>query len=196
VLGAPAVGSDGQAEQTDQPSLAMRMILFWAAGAVSTSLFGCAGSPPPPADQPEPAQVEERAPPAEPAPTPARKAEPADAETSSVEGGEPRATERPEDSVPDDYTIMHGDCAQLGKKFAALTRAEQVAALSPKLTTEQRTQTEQRIDVVAGKLGEQYAQTCEKNVGRSVNPRSLKCAFDARSVKAFDECLNGPPPSK
>jgi hypothetical protein len=175
----------------------MRTISFWTAGALSTMLFGCGGSPPPPAEQPGPSHEHGEERPSGDAPGAA--IQPREAEASGSErasGVEPGAAKSLEDSIPDDYTIMHGDCEQLGKQLAGLTRSEQAAALSPRLTAEQRAQTEQRIEVVAGKLGEQYVQTCEKNVGQSMNPRSLKCAFDARNVKAFDQCLNGPPPTK
>lgn len=76
-----------------------------------------------------------------------------------------------------------------------LTRSDQSAALSPALTAQQRAETEAKIDVVATKLGEQYMRACEQNVGKSVDPRSLKCALNARTVKAFEECLNGPSPA-
>ncbi|KYF82988.1 hypothetical protein BE11_37535 [Sorangium cellulosum] len=91
---------------------------------------------------------------------------------------------------------MHGDCVELGKQLTVLTRTEQVAALSAKLSAEQRGETEKKIDAVAAKLGEQYSQMCEQNVGKHVDPRSLKCAFDARTVKAFEDCLNGSPPAR
>ncbi|WP_438018961.1 hypothetical protein WMF18_07710 [Sorangium sp. So ce315] len=162
-------------------------------GPVSMVLLGCAGAPPP-AEQPEPAPLEAPAPRAEPTPEAAVGAEAPAAEPSAAPSpAAPRAPRR-DDSVPDDYALMHGDCVELGKQLTALTRTEQVAALSAKLTAEQRGETEKRIDAVAAKLGEQYAQMCEQNVGKHVDPRSLKCAFDARTVQAFEACLNGSPP--
>ncbi|WP_437735888.1 hypothetical protein [Sorangium sp. So ce1335] len=160
-------------------------------GPVSMLLLGCAGAPPPPAEQPEPAPVEEPAPRAEPAPEAAVPAEAPAAEPAEATPAAPRR----DDSVPDDYALMRGDCVELGKQLTVLTRTEQVAALSAKLTAEQRGETEKRIDAVAAKLGEQYSQMCEQNVGKHVDPRSLKCAFDARTVKAFEACLNGSPPA-
>jgi hypothetical protein len=171
----------------------------WVAGAVVALLVGCAGASPPPAEQPEPTSSEETPPDIEPSST-SGAATGAGSEGAGSGGeeatgaAEPPPRKKKDDSVPDDYSLMHGDCVQLGKQFAALTRSDQVAALSPKLTAQQRSQTEERIEVVAEKLGEQYAQTCEKNVGKSVSPQALKCAFDARSVKAFDACLNAVAP--
>lgn len=165
-------------------------------GVVSTSLLGCGGAPPPPAEQPEPAPVESPAASAAPTPEAASGTEasaPDPAPASSSSAVEAPAAPRRDDTVPDDYALMRGDCVALGKHLTALTRAEQVAALSAKLTAEQRDETEKRIDTVAATLGEQYTQACEQNVGKHVDPKALKCAFDARTVKAFEACLNGPP---
>ncbi|WP_437944062.1 hypothetical protein WMF27_08305 [Sorangium sp. So ce281] len=169
------------------------LFLIMVTGPLSTLLLGCGGASPPPIEQPEPAPPEERAPAAEPTDDAAQGA--ATREADAEPGAAAPAPPRRDDSVPDDYALMHGDCVDLGKRLTALTRSEQVAALSAKLTAEQRGETEKKIDAVAATLGEQYAQSCEQNVGKSVDPRSLKCAFDARTVRAFEACLNAPPPA-
>lgn len=163
-------------------------------------LGGCGGAPPPPAEQPERSRSEEPVPSAEPS----TSAEPAADVASGGEGAEaqgegpaaaaPSAAQR-DDSVPDDYSLMRGDCVALERRFVELTRSDQSAALSPALTAQQRAETEAKIEAVATKLGEQYMRACEQNVGKSVDPKALKCAFNARTVKAFEECLNGPSPA-
>ncbi|XYI00470.1 hypothetical protein ACMHYB_12215 [Sorangium sp. So ce1128] len=162
-------------------------------GPVSMLLLGCAGAPPPPAEQPEPERQEEPAASVEPTPEAAAAPEADAAAATPVSAS---SAPRRDDSVPDDYALMPGDCVELGKKLTVLTRTEQVAALSAKLTPEQRGDTEKKIDTVAAKLGDQYAQMCEQNVGKHVDPGSLKCAFDARTVQAFEACLNGSPAPK
>ena len=157
-------------------------------GPLSTLLLGCGGASPPPIEQPEPARPEEPSPAAEPT-SDAARAPRRGRQTREPAAAAP-APPRRDDSVPDDYALMHGDCVELGKRLTVLTRSEQVAALSAKLTAEQRGETEKKIDAVAATLGEQYAQSCEQNVGKSVDPRSLECAFDARTVRAFEACLN------
>ncbi|WP_437945952.1 hypothetical protein WME98_34505 [Sorangium sp. So ce296] len=174
----------------------MGRALFLITGPLTMSLLGCGGAAPPPAEQPEPARLEEPAKAAEPAPEAAPGVEAQEAEPAPAPPSAAPAAPRRDDSVPDDYALMHGDCVELGKQLTVLTRSEQVAALSAKLTPEQRGETEKRIDAVAATLGEQYAQSCEQNVGKHVDPRSLKCAFDARSVRVFEACLNAPPPAK
>ncbi|WP_437625075.1 hypothetical protein [Sorangium sp. So ce1151] len=161
-------------------------------GPVSMLLLACAGAPPPPAEQPEPERQEEPAASVEPTPEAAPSAEAPAADAAPASTSAPRR----DDSVPDDYSLMHGDCVELGKKLTVLTRTEQVGALSAKLTPEQRGETEKKIDVVAAKLGDQYANMCEQNVGKHVDPGSLKCAFDARTVQAFEACLNASSPPR
>lgn len=166
----------------------MRMLsLRWVAAVLSASWIGCGASTPLPVESssqeaPEPT---DRAGPAEPAPE----------EPPPASGGV--AGRREEDLIPDDYAIMRGDCDQLGRQLAALTRSDQGATLSPKLTAAQRAQGEKNIDDVATRLGNQWTAACEKSlVGKSIDRKALRCAFEARSVKAFDTCLNGPGPSK
>jgi hypothetical protein len=73
-----------------------------------------------------------------------------------------------------------------------VTRADQVGALDPKLTAKQRAQTEERIDQVATKMGNDWVQSCQASlVGRVAERKRLSCALEARSVKAFDTCING-----
>lgn len=102
-----------------------------------------------------------------------------------------KTTDAPDNSVPDDYELMTGDCVQLGKKLGALWRLELRASLSPKLTEKQREKGEQAIEEAASKKEDDWADGCIKSlVGKSVDPKALKCAFDARDLKAFEACLN------
>jgi hypothetical protein len=161
-------------------------LLFWAAAALAASLLGCGGSTPPPenpddaqaplgADEPAPSWDDSSS--AEPEPGPAEAAEP---QKPTVD-----------DTIPDDYEMLRGDCRQLGGQLAALTRSDQMANVSPKLSAAQRAQAEKNIGEVADRLGAQWASTCESSlVGKVVDRRALKCAMDAKTVKDFDACLN------
>lgn len=159
----------------------MRTLSLWAAGLLPALLLGCGSSPPPEPEFPDAFSSD----------TPA-----SDAPPSAEPSGEPGAAgSKPakDDSIPDDYQIVAGDCVQLGRQFAAVTRMDQAAKLSPKLKPEQRSQAEKNIDEVATKLGDKWAESCEKSlVGQTTDPRSLKCALESKSVKDFDVCLNGP----
>jgi hypothetical protein len=129
-------------------------------------------------------------------------------ETDQISQGEPDAKKEDEQAsvkpmpaapsggvdqgIPDDYTIMEGDCVQLGKHFGNVTRADKVAELSPKLTAKQRQDAEQGIAEVAAKVGENWTASCSKSlVGKTGDPKAIKCALDSRTVKDFDVCLNG-----
>lgn len=150
--------------------------------------LGCGASPPPEAESPSPEMPE-------PSPGPESKAEPAVEEPPPEPGAVVGRTG--DDSIPDDYAIMSGDCDQLGKQLSALTRSDQGALLSPKLTAAQRAQADKSISDVATKLGSKWTEGCEKSlVGKTVDRKVLKCAFDAKTVKDFDACLNGPAPAK
>jgi hypothetical protein len=116
----------------------------------------------------------------------------ADPGPASDPGPAPGVVKRTGDnSVPDDYTLMEGDCVQLGRKLGALWRVELRSGLSPKLTEKQREKAERSIEEGASKKEEDWADGCVKSlVGKSVDPKALKCAFDAKDLKAFEACLN------
>lgn len=150
-----------------------------AAGLIAAGLLGCGGSTPPP-EAPESEPLEPSAP-SEP--------EPDEAEGPKAMPEAPKAAV--DDRIPDDYAMLRGDCAQLGRQLAALTRSDQLATLSPKLKEAQREQADKNITEVANKLGDKWTAGCEESlVGKIVDRKSLKCAMDARTVKEFDACLN------
>lgn len=98
-----------------------------------------------------------------------------------------------DDTIPDDYSMMEGDCAALGKKFTAVLRAENMAQLSPKLSEAKRTEAEERIEEVATKTGNTWMDGCAKAlVGKIVDRKALKCAMDAKTSKEFETCLAPP----
>lgn len=100
-------------------------------------------------------------------------------------------------SIPEDYTLTDRDCIELSKHYVTVQKADQMVALSPKLTTAQKEQAEKSITDAVTKLGENWGNGCRSSlVGGVVDRQSLKCAMGAKTVKAFDECLNGPTPPK
>ena len=97
------------------------------------------------------------------------------------------------DAVPDDYTLTQHDCAELGKQYVGVQRADQVAKLDAKLSEKQREQALKSIDGVVGKMGDPWTNGCiESLAGKVVDRKSLNCAMESKTVKGFDECLNGP----
>ncbi|HSN99557.1 MAG TPA: hypothetical protein VLS89_14785, partial [Candidatus Nanopelagicales bacterium] len=158
-----------------------------AAGAISAWLLGCGASTPPP-EAPEPEIAEPV--PAEPEP-PSEEAAPEEAPPA------PGVKSIGDGSIPDDYEMLRGDCVQLGRQLAALTRADQLALLSPKLTAAQRAQADKNITDVANRIGDKWITGCEESlVGKVVDRKSLQCGMEARTVKAFDECLNAQSPQE
>jgi hypothetical protein len=150
--------------------------------------LGCASSPPPePRGEPEaPAAGEEPAA-AEPAPEP-------DPAAAAPRADGPKTTGDAPPSRPNSYEITNRDCDALGDRLAEVTRSDQSAEISPRLSKAQRDQTEAANAEVSRKVGERWAESCRRSlVGGYTDEGSLKCAMRARSVKAFDECLNGTP---
>ncbi len=159
--------------------------------AAALALAACSSTPPPEAPlvdaEPEPSTADA---PADHAAAPDLAPEPAPAPA-------PAAKRSGADSIPDDYSITNGDCAALGKQLANVWRADEVAKLSPKLNEKQRAQAEKSLDDGASKAGEKWTEGCLGSlVGKTADPKSLKCALDSRSVKAFDTCINGEAPPK
>ena len=93
--------------------------------------------------------------------------------------------------VPDDYSLVERDCVDLGKKLGDLWKADLRASMSPKLNDKQREKAEQSIQEGASKKAEDWANGCISGlVGKNVDPKTLKCAFDAKDLKTFEKCLN------
>lgn len=112
--------------------------------------------------------------------------------TAMPTGVKATGLERKDDnSVPDDYSLVERDCVDLGKKLGDLWRADLRKSLSPKLNDKQREKAEASIQEAATKKEDDWANGCIKSlVGKSVDPKSLKCAFDSKDLKAFEACLN------
>ena len=178
---------DGHAKQTDRFYASMIGDLLTLASALAlATLFGCASSNPP---LEAPLVTAEPDPPSD-EPTRAGSAASPDMPIGT-EPVSPQSSRSNSNSVPDNYVIMSGDCVLLGKQLAAVTRSDELVKLSPKLTEQQRSQAEKSIDDGSRKLGDQFADGCQKSsAGNTGDPKSLKCALNAATVKAFSDCLN------
>ena len=98
-------------------------------------------------------------------------------------------------SVPEDYTLTDRDCIELAKHYGVVQKADQMVVLSPKLSTDQKAQAEKSIDDAVVRLRENWENGCRTSlVGGVVDRSRLKCSMSAKSVKGFDECINGEPP--
>jgi hypothetical protein len=105
--------------------------------------------------------------------------------------------EGPDNTIPDDYTMLRGDCQMLGQKLGAVTRADYMAQVPQKISDAKRAETEENINNVATKLGEQWTRMCvESLVDKVVERERIKCAMESRTAKAFEECINPPQPKK
>ncbi len=97
---------------------------------------------------------------------------------------------RDDETVPDDYQMLAGDCVALREKLRSLIRNENMAKIDPKIAEDKREKAEANINAVAEKLSGQLFDMCESSlVGKVFERDRLKCAMDARSHEAFNKCL-------
>lgn len=150
-------------------------------------LLGCGASTAKPADAPDGEKSETPSSAGENGDTPATKGDAPAAPTMGSVKREASATD-----VPDDYSLTENDCQALGRGYGDAARYDQRAVLNPKLTDKQREQANASIDAVVSKLETTWTDTCAKSlVGKNVDHKNIKCALGAKTVKAFDVCLNG-----
>jgi hypothetical protein len=150
-------------------------------------LLGCGASTAKPADGPEGEKSETPSSSGENGDGAAPRVDAPAAPTMGAVKREASATD-----VPDDYSLTENDCQALGRGYGDATRADQRAALNPKLTAKQLEQADASIDGVVSKLETSWTETCLKQLaGKIVDHKNIKCALAAKNVKAFDTCLNG-----
>jgi hypothetical protein len=171
----------------------MRPLLAPLLLAALTALAACAASGKPP-ETPENADAENKGDTkAEPSgdKTPSDAAEPssgADAEP----GPAPKRPAVPAGMSIDTYELTPADCDSLGKQYGEVARSDQMSALSPKLSAKQRDATAAQVDKVVSGLEDRWIASCQASlVNKAVDHDAIKCALSAKSVKAFDVCLNG-----
>lgn len=181
-----------------KPTRMQRSLHFAAVIAAAVAAFGCSSNPP--AEQPTSSSSPDTSSSSDEAVGESGASESAEsAESAPAESATPppsgtvKRTGDTDNTIPDDYSLLNGDCDALGRKFGDLTRSDQKAQLNPKLKEAQRAQAEQSIDTVATKMEASWISGCQKSlVGKVVERKTIECALQARSVKSFDECLNGP----
>lgn len=139
-------------------------------------LLGCAaGASRPPEEPPQPVDM------AEPQ---AEEAKPVGM-ASGVKGSEGK-----DNSIPDDYALTEGDCDSLGKQYGAAARSDQVAALNPRLSANQRAVADANIAKGVGAIEAQWIESCVRSLaGKVVDRKALKCALTAKTVNDFKVCL-------
>jgi hypothetical protein len=89
--------------------------------------------------------------------------------------------------------LTQADCRTLAQKYGSLTRSDEEAKLSPKLTPTQRNTANGAIEKAAQTLADRWEAGCSRDLaGKYASEEALKCAMGSKSVSAFDVCLNGP----
>ncbi|MBL8739779.1 MAG: hypothetical protein JNK04_01760, partial [Myxococcales bacterium] len=107
----------------------------------------------------------------------------------------PKVTGGPSAPTADAATreLTQNDCHTLAQKYGSLTRSDEEAKLSPKLTPIQRNTATGAIEKAAQTLADRWEGGCSRDLaGKFASEEALKCAMAAKTVSGFDVCLNGP----
>lgn len=87
------------------------------------------------------------------------------------------------------------DCAALAGKYGALFVSDEMAKLPAGLSSDQIALSRSQLEKGAELAADRWKTGCvESLVGKEHPEKNLHCAMAAKSVNAFDVCLNGPPP--
>lgn len=96
----------------------------------------------------------------------------------------------------DSREITANECRVLAEKYADVTRSDQMANLSDKLTDAQRQTARTNIDEAALKLSSRWEKGCVTDlIGKVASEHALKCAMASKTVSTFDVCLSGGQPA-
>jgi hypothetical protein len=160
----------------------------FAAFVLAAVISACSPSPKP-AESPEgPASKDESDTPTPPAEATADMGAP----PAERQGSAEKAPDVDRSMSMDTYEMTPADCDALGRQYGDLARADQMGALSPKLSEKQRSATGAQVDKVVSKLQETWINGCQTTlVNKAVDHDAIKCALAAKTVKAFDVCING-----
>jgi len=93
----------------------------------------------------------------------------------------------------DTYEMTPSDCEALGQHYGEVQRSDQMTQLSPKLSEKQKASVQAQIDKVVGKLQQTWTDGCHASLeNKAVDHNAIKCGLNAKTVKDFDVCFNGP----
>lgn len=155
---------------------------------LSTAALSACAPPTKPPETPDPPAATTEADPSPPASPEAG----ADKGAAPSPGAKPPAPDVDKSMSLDTYEMTPADCNALGKQYGLVARNDQMAGLSPKLSEKQRAATAAQIDKVVGKLEDTWTNGCHASlVNKAVDHDAINCALAAKTVKAFDVCING-----
>lgn len=108
------------------------------------------------------------------------------------------ATQRNDPSRSKEREITVAECHMLATKYGELTRIEQRAKVSDKLSVEKKNEVYAQIEDAVKTLSERWEKSCNADLaGKFTLESSLDCAMASKSVSGLEVCLSGgesPPP--
>ncbi|MFO0552088.1 MAG: hypothetical protein U0271_27120 [Polyangiaceae bacterium] len=101
-------------------------------------------------------------------------------------------TQRSDPSRSKEREITVAECHMLATKYGELTRVEQRAKVSDKLSVEKKNEVYSQIEEAVKTLSERWEKSCNTDLaGKFTLESSLDCAMASKSVSALEVCLSG-----
>jgi hypothetical protein len=130
--------------------------------------------------------------PAEPTPSGGAEASPVVDEAPEPPKPMPEAPSGPV-AEDDGRELTPSDCNALAARYGFTVRSDEMGKLHPNLTSAQRDQARAAIDRAAEQLETGWRNGCMQSLtGKFASEKSVRCALAAKTVAAFDACLNNP----
>lgn len=159
--------------------------LALAGAIVASALLGCSAAPPKQANEPDPISTPD------PNDDPVETDDPDPVPVASPLSPKPSDKPTP-DPGSDDYEINIRDCEALARAYAGAWLNDEKAELDDKgLKKAQYDKLWSQIQEDSQGMFDNYFDQCGKTVGTTYLHSRLKCAIKAKSMKRFDDCLEG-----
>jgi hypothetical protein len=105
----------------------------------------------------------------------------------------PEAPSQAQGGSDDGRELTPSDCNALAARYGHTVRSDEMAKLHPNLTAAQRDQARSAIDRAGEQLETGWRNGCMESLsGKVASERAVRCALAAKTVAAFDACLNSP----
>ena len=152
---------------------------------VASTCVGCSTAPPKQANEPDPISMPD------PVDDPVATEDPDPVPIDSPLSPEPSDKPKP-DPGSDDYEINIRDCEALARAYAGAWLNDEKTALDDKgLNKAQYDKVFAQIQEDSEGMFDNYFDQCGKTVGTTYLHSRLQCAIKAKSMKRFDDCMEG-----
>jgi hypothetical protein len=166
----------------------MRLSSIVLVSTLSVAVLGCSGSSKKEAEEPDTSWDMGDADP-DPAPAPSPEPEASDDDDEDEPDPAPKPKPLTQD---DDYEINHRDCDALAQAYGGAWLRDEMKKLNErKLKKAQFDKAKAQVETDAESMKDNWREECYKTVGTAYLRSRLKCAMKAKSLKRFNDCMDG-----